>query len=217
MCPPTTCDAAERTERPVKATVKRLAPLLLAVAILLALAAVVSAPVGTAGAPVAAPDPRPNILLVMTDDQSYESIASMPNVQALADRGTTFTDYHANFPLCCPSRVTTMTGQYVHNHGVWSNTGPSGGYPAFLPQAPNSLPVWLQTAGYTTMAVGKYLNGYDATFGVPPGWDRWRVWDKMPGDATSIYRDVRDRVRERDGAHGARLLDRHLPGPGDAT
>ena len=48
---------------------------------LLALAAVVSAPVGTAGAPVAAPDPRPNILLVMTDDQTYESIASMPNVQ----------------------------------------------------------------------------------------------------------------------------------------
>jgi N-acetylglucosamine-6-sulfatase len=79
----------------------------------LALAAVASAPVGTAGAEVAAPDPRPNILLVMTDDQSYQSIASMPNVQALADRGTNFTDYHAHFPLCCPSRVTTMAGYVV--------------------------------------------------------------------------------------------------------
>jgi arylsulfatase A-like enzyme len=36
-----------------------------------------------------------------------------PNVQALADRGTNFTDYHAHFPLCCPSRVTTMAGYVV--------------------------------------------------------------------------------------------------------
>jgi N-acetylglucosamine-6-sulfatase len=184
---------AAGVDRPTleKATVKRVAPHVLAVAVVLTLATVVNAPARSVGAPGAGADPRPNILLVMTDDQTYQSIASMPNVQALAGRGTTFTDYHANFPLCCPSRVTTMTGQYVHNHGVWSNSGAAGGYPGFLPQASNSLPVWLHAAGYTTMAVGKYLNGYDATFGVPPGWDRWRVWDKMTGDETSIYRDVR--------------------------
>jgi arylsulfatase A-like enzyme len=181
---------------PSKATVKRVPQILLAVA----LAAVVSAPDTSGGAPDTAPEPRPNILLVMTDDQSYQSIAAMASVQALADRGTKFTDYHANFPLCCPSRVTTMTGQYVHNHGVWSNSGAEGGYPAFLPEAANSLPVWLHRAGYTTMAVGKYLNGYNASFGVPPGWDRWRVWDKMPGEETSVYHDVR--IVSEDGTVG---------------
>ena len=168
---------------------KRLAPLLLAVAILLALAGVVSAPVGSAGAPVAAPDPRPNILLVMTDDQTFESIASMPFIRALADRGTKFTNYHASFPLCCPSRATTLTGQYAHHHGVWRNGGPEGGYTAFEPGAGNSLSVWLQVAGYKTMMVGKFLNGYDVGDGVPPGWDRWRVWNRST-DGNSRYHDV---------------------------
>ena len=168
---------------------KRLAPLLLAVAILLALAGVVSAPVGSAGAPVAAPDPRPNILLVMTDDQTFESIASMPFIRALADRGTKFTNYHASFPLCCPSRATTLTGQYAHHHGVWRNGGPEGGYTAFEPGAGNSLSVWLQDAGYKTMMVGKFLNGYDVGDGVPPGWDRWRVWNRST-DGNSRYHDV---------------------------
>lgn len=168
---------------------KRLAPLVLAVALIWALAAVASAPVGTAGAPVAAPDARPNILLVMTDDQTFESIASMPYIRALADRGTKFTNYHASFPLCCPSRATTLTGQYAHHHGVWRNGGPEGGYTAFEPGAGNSLSVWLQDAGYKTMMVGKFLNGYDVGDGVPPGWDRWRVWNRST-DGNSRYHDV---------------------------
>ncbi len=131
-----------------------------------------------------ASDPRPNILLIMTDDQSYDSLAYMANVQALAKDGTEFTDNRANFPLCCPSRTTTMTGQYVHNHGVWGNSGPSGGYPSFAPTAGNSLPVWLQDAGYKTMMIGKFLNLYNHRVGVPPGWDRWRVYDKAATDYT---------------------------------
>jgi N-acetylglucosamine-6-sulfatase len=137
------------------------------------LGSVVGVPTHTAGA---TSTDQPNILLVMTDDQSYSTLAQMANVQKLARRGTTFTDYHANFPLCCPSRTTTLTGQYVHNHEVWGNSGAtSGGYDAFAPGAGNSLPVWLQGAGYKTMMVGKFLNGYRDDDGVPPGWDRWRV------------------------------------------
>ena len=125
----------------------------------------------------------------MTDDQTFESIASMPYIRALADRGTKFTNYHASFPLCCPSRATTLTGQYAHHHGVWRNGGPEGGYTAFEPGAGNSLSVWLQDAGYKTMMVGKFLNGYDVGDGVPPGWDRWRVWNRST-DGNSRYHDV---------------------------
>ena len=63
-----------------------------------------------------------------------------------------------SYPLCCPSRATYLTGQYAHNHGVIHNAGPFGGY-ARLDHT-NTLPVWLQQAGYRTIHVGRYLNGY---------------------------------------------------------
>ncbi|MEA2479490.1 MAG: N-acetylglucosamine-6-sulfatase, partial [Thermoleophilaceae bacterium] len=66
----------------------------------------------------AARDGRPNVLVVMTDDQSAADVAKMPNVRRLlARRGTTFTNAVDSFPLCCPSRATFITGQYAHNHG----------------------------------------------------------------------------------------------------
>lgn len=128
-----------------------------------------------AGGPATAEATRtpPNILLVMTDDQAYETLRKMPNVMELAADGTRYTNYHANFALCCPSRATTLTGQYAHNHHVWTNLE---GYPTLAPTAHNTLPSWLQDAGYRTMLIGKFLNRYSANrHGVPPGWDRWRV------------------------------------------
>jgi arylsulfatase A-like enzyme len=115
---------------------------------------------------------RPNVVLIMTDDQTYESIRYMQQVRRLVATGTKFTNYHANFALCCPSRTTTITGQYVHHHGVWTN---KDGYPALAPKVGNTLPVWLQQAGYRTMFVGKFINRYrHSVYGVPPGWDVWR-------------------------------------------
>ena len=118
--------------------------------------------------------PKPNIVVVMTDDQTAESIRFMPNVQELlGEEGTTFTNHLVSYSLCCPSRSTFLTGQYAHNHGVQGNDPPHGGY-AKLDHT-NTLPVWLQRAGYTTTLVGKYLNGYGVTDPNerPPGWDDW--------------------------------------------
>ena len=62
---------------------------------------------------------RPNILVVMTDDQRADTVQYMPNVQALlVQHGMTFQRAYASYPLCCPSRATFLTGQYAHNHGV---------------------------------------------------------------------------------------------------
>jgi N-acetylglucosamine-6-sulfatase len=121
-------------------------------------------------------DGRPNILVIMTDDQASTDVAQMPNVQRLlAARGTTFADATDSFPLCCPARATFITGQYAHNHGVNGNFYPYGWYG--MKHRGNILPAWLQQAGYRTALIGKWLNGYgalDAHGEVPTGFRIWR-------------------------------------------
>lgn len=115
---------------------------------------------------------RPNVVVMMTDDQTAASLRYMQQTRALlAARGTTFEQAIASYPLCCPSRATHLTGQYAHNHGVLHNSGPFGGYSRL--DHTNTLPVWLQAAGYRTMHVGRYLNGYEYGDGIPAGWSDW--------------------------------------------
>jgi arylsulfatase A-like enzyme len=140
-------------------------------------------------ATAAAPQP-PSFLVIQTDDQTLESlyatfrqpaIRAMPNtVDLIAKRGMTFSRYYVSYPLCCPSRVSLLTGRYAHNHGVKGNIQPNGGYSgfAFRAAASHNLATWLQAAGYRTIHVGKALNGYgdepyDNGTSVPPGWNAW--------------------------------------------
>jgi arylsulfatase A-like enzyme len=123
---------------------------------------------------------RPNVIVVMTDDQNTSMEGLPQTTRLLGTRGTTFANSYVSFPLCCPSRATLLTGQYSHNHGVISTD---------LPNAYNglnhasTLPVWLRASGYRTAMVGKYLNGYGIEDGIPepvgdakeipPGWADW--------------------------------------------
>jgi arylsulfatase A-like enzyme len=124
-------------------------------------------------------DSRPNIILIVTDDQDVASLAHMPHVQRhLVQAGYSFTNAFVSTSLCCPSRVSMLTGRYAHNHGVLSNGPPRGGYalPGSIQMESSTLATWLQAAGYRTAWFGKYLNGYvpDRTYShVPAGWDRW--------------------------------------------
>src|SRR3989440_12937007 len=96
-----------------------------------------------------AKDGRPNILVVMTDDQAAADVSKMPNVQRLlAAKGTTFAGAVDSFPLCCPARATFITGQYAHNHGVVGNFYPYGWYG--MKHRENVLPGWLKGVGYRT-------------------------------------------------------------------
>ena len=120
---------------------------------------------------------HPNIILIMTDDQPPHTLAYMPIIQReLMAKGVNFTNAFATTPLCCPSRASILTGQYVHNHGVKTNRAPEGGATALNDKA--TLPVWLHDAGYRTGYIGKYLNGYnDLPEGyIPPGWDDWQAF-----------------------------------------
>jgi arylsulfatase A-like enzyme len=113
----------------------------------------------------------------MTDDQTTDSMPYLRQIhRLLADGGVRFTNSFVSYPLCCPSRVTYLTGQYAHNHHVLFNGPPTGGYAAFK-HPETALPVALQRAGYYTVHVGKYLNGYGWTKSslvVPPGWNDFR-------------------------------------------
>ncbi|MEX0428125.1 sulfatase [Nocardioides sp. DS6] len=120
---------------------------------------------------------RPNILMITSDDLAVSDLDYMPHVrQLLARQGVTFTDAVAPTPICVPARASLLTGQYAHNHGARTISGPYGGYQAFDER--RTLPVALQRAGYDTLFTGKYLNGYgeDGTeHVVPPGWTDWRA------------------------------------------
>jgi N-acetylglucosamine-6-sulfatase len=124
-----------------------------------------------------AKQPKPNIVLIMDDDQSVNLQQFLTKTNAaIADKGVTFDNSFVNYSLCCPSRSTMLTGQYAHNHGVRSNQLPTGGYSKLAPTLGNTLPVWLQRAGYYTAHIGKFLNGYGTTSldtEVPPGWNEW--------------------------------------------
>ena len=129
---------------------------------------------GLALAAPAAAAAKPNVVVVMTDDQDFRSMGAMPQTRSLiAKRGTTFSTSLVSFPLCCPSRATFYTGQYAHNHGVKWNNLPNGGF--YKLRQSETLPVWLRRAGYRTIHIGKFLNEYgeqDPTE-VPKGWDDW--------------------------------------------
>jgi N-acetylglucosamine-6-sulfatase len=121
-----------------------------------------------------APGP-PNIVVVITDDQPLTGFSrrTMPATHSLlAEGGTVFTDAIVATPLCCPSRVNFLTGQYTHNHGAW-NSFRTFEHPR------QQLATWLGREGYRTAMVGKYLNHYEivANPGTRPasGWDQWRM------------------------------------------
>jgi arylsulfatase A-like enzyme len=128
----------------------------------------------------------PNVLVIETDDQTLESMRVMQNVNSLiGDQGATFANSFVNYSLCCPSRATFLTGQYAHNHGVLSNSGPEGGFQRFQSlHADNNLAVWLTRTGYYTAMVGKYFNGYRNRPPTPRGWSEWHA---VAPDEQKVY------------------------------
>jgi N-acetylglucosamine-6-sulfatase len=130
---------------------------------------------------------QPNLLVIMLDDAGMESLPYLPNVQQLVgNRGATFKRSFAVYPLCGPSRATYYTGQYTHNHGVLCNFPPNGSVTQL--DDTRTVPVALHDAGYDTVHVGKYLNGYGHETGpvVPPGWTEWYTGY---GEGTYEYTD----------------------------
>lgn len=126
-----------------------------------------------------APLIKPNIVFFLADDQTIEAIQHVPTAMPYlssrladpADHWISFDQAFLNTPICCPTRATLFTGLYSHHHGVETN-----GQGVTLRNFESStIATWLQSAGYHTGLVGKYINKYPFGQGyyIPPGWDRW--------------------------------------------
>ena len=144
-------------------------------ALLLALMAASSLSVGESGLPPSAAEPatsqrlrKPNILLVLTDDQRANTLWAMPKIRRkIVKKGVKFEQGYVSNSLCCPSRATILTGRYSHGHGVYTNHAPLGGFSVF--DDSSTIATWLDNAGYRTALMGKYLNQYSDPSYMPPG------------------------------------------------
>jgi N-acetylglucosamine-6-sulfatase len=150
--------------------------------LLLVLASSSEAPLHTERVGRESQAPPPSFVLILADDLDWAALRASPSLaRRLGERGVTFSDAFVADARCCPSRVSVLTGQYVHNHGVLHNAPPRGGFATFHADGgeTSTVAVWLQAAGYRTALVGKYLNGYPGptvpSAYVPPGWDDWHA------------------------------------------
>ncbi|MFC4062506.1 sulfatase [Planomonospora corallina] len=126
--------------------------------------------------------PRPNVVFVLVDDLGVGDLEKFPNIwNEFVRSGTGFDRFFVPNSWCCPSRASILRSQYVHSHGVLTNTAPEGGFERFHGKGleRSNIGVWMKRAGYRTGLMGKYLNHYPggavpATH-VPRGWDEWQV------------------------------------------
>ena len=117
----------------------------------------------------AAQRPRPNVLVIVTDDARAETLAAMPKTRHwIGDAGVTFTNGFAPTPSCCPSRASIFSGRYVHNHGVLRQQ-----LAGRLDQS-TTVASYLKDAGYHTAMAGKFLNRWPLKT-PPPGYDRYAL------------------------------------------
>ena len=129
---------------------------------------------------------RPNIVFILTDDERLDDLPRMPIVKKdLTDHGVNFVNGFVTNPLCAPSRATILTGRYSHSTDVYWNSPPHGGYQTFAQRGDDrsTIATWLQSAGYRTAMIGKYMNGYRRRYSsdIPPGWTKWEAFTPVRG------------------------------------
>ncbi|MEI6500251.1 MAG: sulfatase-like hydrolase/transferase, partial [Armatimonadota bacterium] len=97
---------------------------------------------------------RPNILLIFTDQQRYDTIGALgnpviqtPAMDSLVREGVAFTSAYTPSPVCVAARCSLLLGQWAHQTGCDSNNP--------MPQDQTSLMDLLQEAGYQTHGTGK--------------------------------------------------------------
>ncbi|MDX9753493.1 MAG: sulfatase-like hydrolase/transferase, partial [bacterium] len=104
---------------------------------------------------VAASSSHPNVLVIHVDQHRFDCLSvtgnpdvKTPHIDALAGDSVLFENSFCPFPVCTPSRYSLLSGQYVHQHGGFTNR-------STLSPAIDTFPKLLRAAGYKTKAVGK--------------------------------------------------------------
>jgi len=109
---------------------------------------------------------QPNVIIIYTDDQGTLDLniygakdLSTPHLDALARRGTRFTNFYAASPICSPSRASLLTGRYPQRAGLVGNAGGAYGE-AGMPGSQFTMAELFKQAGYKTAHIGKWHMGY---------------------------------------------------------
>jgi arylsulfatase A-like enzyme len=145
---------------------------------------------GALAHPAAAATPRPNIVVILSDDMGYADVPGfgadkeipMPAIDRLAGEGVRFTDAYVSAPICVPSRMGLMTGRHQARDGVYTNVYGGSAYSAF--QGERLMPAYFKEAGYATGIFGKWhLSGNgDISKRSAPELPDAKGWDEIDAD-----------------------------------
>ncbi len=166
---------------------------------------------GPFAAAAADPAPRPNIVIIFTDDQGYADVGvfgakgfATPNLDRLASEGTVFRNFHVAQPVCSASRAALLTGCYPNRIGIHGALGPKATHGIHADEM--TLAELVKQRGYATGMFGKWhlgdeppflptRNGFDEYFGLPYSNDMWPFHPdlvKLPPDSERRKRGYPD-------------------------
>jgi arylsulfatase A-like enzyme len=131
---------------------------------------------------------RPNVLVIVTDDQR-EGLEVMPRTrQWFGSGGTTYANGIATTPMCCPGRASIMSGRYAHNNGVTRNSNANT-----LDQS-KTMQAYLDNAGYRTGMFGKFFNSISLSTN-PRFIDAWATFPNSQYNYTDGNWNVQGTIR----------------------
>ena len=112
------------------------------------------------------PEQKPNVILIITDDQGYGDVGAhgnaliqTPHLDGLYNESHRFTNFHVS-PTCAPTRASLLTGRYANSTGVWHTVG---GW-SLLRENEKTLADMFTEAGYHTGGFGKWHLGDNYPF-----------------------------------------------------
>ncbi len=140
----------------------------------------------------AVPEPRPNIVFIMSDDHAAHAIGAYgsrinrtPGIDRLASEGAVVLNCFCGNSICAPSRATILTGLHSHRNGKLSNLDTFDG-------GQRTFPKLLQAAGYETAIFGKWHLKSE-----PTGFETWEVYPDQGRYYNPIYKTPAGEVQDK--------------------